>query len=48
MKAIAKFEKVSYEQFEKDWEKNMGGSKEEIKAIFDQASASCYKAVSRI
>ena len=35
MKAIAKFEKVSYEQFEKDWEKNMGGSKEEIKAIYD-------------
>ena len=35
MKAIAKFEKVSYDQFEKDWEKNMGGSKEEIKAIYD-------------
>ena len=35
MQAIAKFEKVSYEQFEKDWEKNMGGSKEEIKAIYD-------------
>ena len=27
MQAIAKIEKVSYEQFEKDWEKNMGGSK---------------------
>ena len=35
MQAIAKFETVSNEQFEKDWEKNMGGSKEEIKAIYD-------------
>ena len=35
MNKIAKFEKVSYEQFEQDWLKNMGGEKEEIRKIYD-------------
>ena len=35
MNKIAKFEKVSYEQFEQDWLKNMGGEKEKIRKIYD-------------
>ncbi len=38
MNAIAKFEKVSFEQFLKDWKKNIGGSEEEIKKIYDSIS----------
>lgn len=38
MKSVAKFEKVSFEQFLKDWQKNIGGSEEEIKKIYDSIS----------
>lgn len=38
MKSIAKFEKVSFEQFLKDWQKNIGGSEAEIKKIYDSIS----------
>ena len=38
MNTIAKFEKVSFEQFLKDWKKNIGGSEEEIKKIYDSIS----------
>ncbi|MGN0529153.1 MAG: deoxyuridine 5'-triphosphate nucleotidohydrolase [Eubacterium sp.] len=34
MERIAKFEKVSFEQFEKDWKKNFPES-EDVKAIYD-------------
>lgn len=34
MEKIAKFEKVSFEQFEKDWKKNFPES-EDVKAIYD-------------
>lgn len=35
MKRIAKFEKVSYEQFKKDWQKNFSSSDEETKSIYE-------------
>lgn len=35
MEKIAKFEKVSFEQFKNDWKKNFENSDEEIKQIYD-------------
>lgn len=35
MEKIAKFEKVSFEQFKDDWKKNFENSDEEIKQIYD-------------
>lgn len=35
MKRIAKFSKVSYEQFYNSWKDDFGGTDEEIKAIYD-------------
>ena len=35
MERIAKFEKVSFEQFQKDWKKNFDATEEDIKAIYD-------------
>lgn len=35
MQKIAKFEKVSFEQFYQDYVKNIGGSEEEIQKIYD-------------
>lgn len=38
MKRIAKFEKVSFEQFKKDWQKNFSSTDEETKAIYERIS----------
>lgn len=38
MKRIAKFSKVSYEQFYNSWKDDFGGTDEEIKAIYDSIS----------
>ncbi len=38
MKSVAKFEKVSFEQFLKDWQKNIGSNEAEIKKIYDSIS----------
>lgn len=35
MQKIAKFEKVSYEQFASDWQKNFGMKEEEIRQIYE-------------
>ena len=35
MERIAAFEKVSFGQFCKDWQKNMGGSETDIRSIYD-------------
>ncbi len=38
MERVAKFEKVSFEQFKKDWQKNFSSTDEEIKTIYESIS----------
>lgn len=38
MERVAKFEKVSFEQFKRDWQKNFSATDEEIKAIYESIS----------
>lgn len=38
MQRIAEFEKVSWEQFLKDWQRHMGGSEDDARKIYDALS----------